>query len=111
MKNLPVRLKLLLSLTPLVLLVALLVLTAIFTLGTLTHRAERLVSVNYILDNLNDIRATQMAYALNGEHAELENLHQAYRKVNGLIDENLTQMPSPRRRPILAPHARSWATT
>jgi methyl-accepting chemotaxis protein len=80
MKNLPVRLKLLLSLTPLVLLVAVLVLTAIFTLGTLTHRAERLVSVNYILDSLNDIRATQMAYALNGERAELENLHQAYRK-------------------------------
>ncbi|MDZ4017572.1 hypothetical protein PssiTeo3_08720 [Pseudomonas sichuanensis] len=95
MKNLPVRLKLLLSLSPLVLLAALLVLTAIFTLGTLTHRAERLVSVNYILDNLNDIRATQMAYALNGEHAELDNLRHAYRKVNGLIDENLTQMPSP----------------
>ncbi len=101
MTNLPVRLKLLLSLTPLVLLVALLVLTAISSIGTMTHRAERLVSLGYVLDNLNDIRATQMALALSGEHAELENLRQAHRRMNGLIDENLALMPSPQSQALL----------
>ncbi|MCO7521418.1 MULTISPECIES: methyl-accepting chemotaxis protein [unclassified Pseudomonas] len=95
MKNLSVRLKLLLSLTPLVVLVALLALTATLSLGSLTHRAERLVSVNYILDNLNDIRAAQLAYALDHAPADLASLRQAYRQMDTLIDENLAKMPFP----------------
>ncbi|QXI39968.1 methyl-accepting chemotaxis protein [Pseudomonas xantholysinigenes] len=95
MKNLSVRLKLLLSLAPLVVLVALLALTATLSLGSLTHRAERLVSVNYILDNLNEIRAAQMAYALDQAPDDLAALRQAYREMDSLIDENLAKMPYP----------------
>ncbi|MDR2307834.1 MAG: methyl-accepting chemotaxis protein [Paucimonas sp.] len=95
MKNLSVRLKLLLSLFPLVLLAALLALTAILSLGSLTHRAERLVSVNYILDSLNDIRSAQMAYALDQQPEDLNDLRQALAHMDTLIDENLAHMPFP----------------
>lgn len=94
MNNLSVRQKLLLSLAPLLLVLALLALTAIDSLSTLTQRAERLVSINYLLDDLNDIRAAQMAYALSADPAELALLRQAHRRVNELVDENLARMPS-----------------
>lgn len=95
MKNLSVRLKLLLGLAPLLLLVTALAAIAVFSLSALTHRAERLVSVNYILDHLNDIRAAQMAYALTGEPAELQTLGKAQQQIDALIAENLAKMPYP----------------
>lgn len=52
MKNLSVKIKLLLGFTPILVLMVLLAITAISSLNTLTQRADRLVSVNYILDNL-----------------------------------------------------------
>jgi len=95
MKNLSVRLKLLLGLAPLLLLVTALAAIAVLSLSALTHRAERLVSVNYILDHLNDIRAAQMAYALTGEPAELQTLGKAQQEIDALIAENLAKMPYP----------------
>ncbi|WP_194787714.1 hypothetical protein [Pseudomonas sp. UFMG81] len=101
MNNLSVRLKLLLCLTPLLLLVVLLTLTSSLSLGALTFRAERLVSVNYILDNLNTMRASQLAYALNSDPTELETLQKAHWDLHELLDENLATMPSPQAQSIL----------
>lgn len=95
MKNLSVRLKLLLGIAPLIALVATLALTAINSLNSLTFRAERLMSVNYVLDTLNEIRVAQLAYTLKQEQSELANLHQAYVRLDRLIDDSLKIMPSP----------------
>ena len=94
-KNFSVRLKLLIGIAPLIALVAILALTAISSLNSLTLRADRLMSVNYILNTLNEIRSAQLAYTLKQEHSELANLHQAYTRLSGLIDESQKIMPSP----------------
>lgn len=111
MKNLSVRLKLLLGLAPLLVLVTALAAIAVLSLSALTHRAERLVSVNYILDHLNDLRAAQMAYALTGEPAELQTLGKAQQQIDALIAENLAKMPYPRPRPACLQSAGSCRAT
>ncbi|MFK8329456.1 methyl-accepting chemotaxis protein [Pseudomonas sp. BJa5] len=93
MKNLSVKFKLLLGFTPILVLMALLALTAINSLDTLTRRAERLVSVNYILDNLNEMRAAQLSYEQTREATFASQLNQAHRQASQLLEENLGQLP------------------
>ena len=92
MKNLSVKMKLLLGFTPILVLMVLLAVTAINSLNTLTQRADRLVSVNYILDNLNEMRAAQLSFEQRRESAFAEQLGKAHEETRQLLDENLKHL-------------------
>lgn len=92
MKNLSVKIKLLLGFTPILVLMALLAITAISSLNTLTQRADRLVSVNYILDNLNEMRAAQLSFEQRREAVFADQLNQAHQQTRQLLDENLRHL-------------------
>jgi len=81
--------KLVLGFSPILVLMVLLAVTAINSLNTLTQRADRLVSVNYILDNLNEMRAAQLSYEQRRDGAFAEQLSNAHQRTNQLLDENL----------------------
>ncbi|WP_371857218.1 methyl-accepting chemotaxis protein [Pseudomonas sp. Irchel 3F5] len=93
MKNLSVKIKLLLGFAPILVLMALLALTAISSLNTLTQRADRLVSVNYILDNLNEMRAAQLSFEQRREGTFASQLAQAHQEASRLVEENLAALP------------------
>ncbi|WP_233281655.1 methyl-accepting chemotaxis protein [Pseudomonas tructae] len=92
MKNLSVKIKLLLGFSPILLLMALLAITAISSLNTLTQRAERLVSVNYILDYLNEMRAAQLSFEQRRESTFVGQLVHAHQEASRLIEENLAAL-------------------
>ncbi|MGH8382866.1 methyl-accepting chemotaxis protein [Pseudomonas sp.] len=89
MKNVSVKMKLVLGFTPILVLMVLLAVTAINSLNTLTQRADRLVSVNYILDNLNEMRAAQLSFEQRHEAIFANQLSKAYQQTKQLLDENL----------------------
>ena len=93
MKNLSVKIKLLLGFTPILVLMALLAITAISSLNTLTQRADRLVSVNYILDNLNEMRAAQLSFEQRREGTFTSQLTKAHQRATALVEENLAALP------------------
>ncbi|WP_309475839.1 methyl-accepting chemotaxis protein [Pseudomonas donghuensis] len=93
MKNLSVKIKLLLGFTPILVLMVLLAITAISSLNTLTQRADRLVSVNYILDNLNEMRAAQLSFEQRREGTFTSQLTKAHQRATALVEENLAALP------------------
>ncbi|RWU18317.1 methyl-accepting chemotaxis protein [Pseudomonas alkylphenolica] len=70
----------------------LLAITAISSLNTLTQRADRLVSVNYILDNLNEMRAAQLSFEQRREAVFADQLNEASQQTRQLLDENLRHL-------------------
>ncbi|MEG1039962.1 MAG: methyl-accepting chemotaxis protein [Pseudomonas sp.] len=92
MKNVSVKIKLLLGFAPILVLMVLLAVTAINSLNTLTQRADRLVSVNYILDNLNEMRAAQLSFEIRREATFASQLNTAYQQTRQLLEENLKHL-------------------
>ena len=92
MKNISVKVKLALGFASIVLLMALLAVIGIRSLNTLTTRADRLVSVNHVLDHTNDIRAARLSYEHHGDENLAAQLNTSYSTLVALIEENLQRL-------------------
>ena len=92
MKNISVKVKLALGFASIVLLMALLAVIGIRSLNTLTIRADRLVSVNHVLDHTNDIRAARLSYEHHGDENLAAQLNTSYSTLVALIEENLQRL-------------------
>ncbi|NER66318.1 HAMP domain-containing protein [Pseudomonas sp. MAFF212427] len=95
MKDISVRVKLALGFASIVLVMALLAVVGINGLNTLTSRADRLVSVNHLLDHTNDIRAARLSFEHHGEQVYVTQLQASYAALVPLIEQNRQRIQDP----------------
>nr|WP_243667285.1 methyl-accepting chemotaxis protein [Pseudomonas brassicae] len=74
---------------------ALLAVVGINGLNTLTSRADRLVSVNHLLDHTNDIRAARLSFEHHGEQVYVTQLQASYAALVPLIEQNRQRIQDP----------------
>ena len=95
MKDISVRVKLALGFASILLVMALLAGVGINSLSTLTTRADRLVSVNHLLDHTNDIRAARLSFEHHGEQTYATQLQASYAALVPLIEQNRQRIDDP----------------
>nr|WP_255263554.1 methyl-accepting chemotaxis protein [Pseudomonas aegrilactucae] len=77
---------------------ALLAVIGINSLSTLTTRADRLVSVNHLLDHTNDIRAARLSFEHHGDQTYATQLQASYNALVPLIELNRQRIQDPQSR-------------